>query len=226
MAVDVVARLVHGVRGADPRTRRRRWMSFLTEEFQGIVTCDRAKMYWQVGCLQWCWAHFKRDFQAMIDGGDKRAKWLGEHVAIRHVRIVRALVPAVARAKSREPRWCVGWDRSAGRWKACCLRSMKRRLRRAGRYPKMYEHREWLWMFLRHEGVEPTNNAGEQSLRHAVIWRKLFSQNAERGGQPFRGNDADRHGRRQRRRDAFTFVTDVIQAHIAHQSGPSLLHGV
>jgi transposase len=27
---------------------------FLTEKFQGIVTCDRAKMYWQVGRLQWC----------------------------------------------------------------------------------------------------------------------------------------------------------------------------
>lgn len=35
-----------------------------------IVTCDRAKMYWQVGRLQWCWAHLKRDLQAMIDGLD------------------------------------------------------------------------------------------------------------------------------------------------------------
>ena len=38
---------------------------------------------------------------------------------------------------------------------------------------ELYEHRQWLWMFLRYEGVEPTNNAGERSLRHAVIWRKL-----------------------------------------------------
>ena len=53
---------------------------FLTEKFQGIVTCDRAKMYWQVGRLQWCWAHLKRDFQAMIDMRDKRAKWLGERL--------------------------------------------------------------------------------------------------------------------------------------------------
>jgi len=64
---------------------------FLTEKFQGVVTCDRAKMYWQVGRLQWCWAHLKRDFQAMIDSGDKRAKWLGERLRAAHVRIVRAL---------------------------------------------------------------------------------------------------------------------------------------
>jgi transposase len=38
---------------------------FLGEEFRGIVTCDRAKMYWRVKELQWCWAHLKRDFQAI-----------------------------------------------------------------------------------------------------------------------------------------------------------------
>ncbi len=63
---------------------------FLTEKFHGVVTCDRAKMYWQVGRLQWCWAHLKRDFQAMIDTGDKRAKWQGERLR-GHVRVVRAL---------------------------------------------------------------------------------------------------------------------------------------
>jgi hypothetical protein len=36
---------------------------------------------------------------------------------------------------------------------------------------ELYEHRDWLWTFLHHEGVAPTNNAGDRSLRHAVIWR-------------------------------------------------------
>ena len=30
---------------------------FLGEEFRGIVTCDRAKMYWRVKRLQWCAGH-------------------------------------------------------------------------------------------------------------------------------------------------------------------------
>lgn len=51
--------------------------TFLGEAFHGIVTCDRAKMYWHLGSLQWCWAHLKRDFQAMIDSGDPWAKHLG-----------------------------------------------------------------------------------------------------------------------------------------------------
>jgi len=42
----------------------------------------------------------------------------------------------------------------------------------------------WLLTFLRHEGVEPTNNAGERSLRHAVIWRKLsFGAQSARGSR-------------------------------------------
>jgi transposase len=35
--------------------------------------------------------------------------------------------------------------------------------------------RPWdcLWTFTRAEGVEPTNNAAERALRHAVIWRRI-----------------------------------------------------
>src|SRR5262249_26369507 len=29
----------------------------LTGAFTGVVVCDRAKMYWGLGRLQWCWAH-------------------------------------------------------------------------------------------------------------------------------------------------------------------------
>jgi transposase len=30
-----------------------------------------------------------------------------------------------------------------------------------------------LWTFVRVEGIEPTNNAAERALRHAVQWRKM-----------------------------------------------------
>ncbi len=39
---------------------------------------------------------------------------------------------------------------------------------------ELYAYRERLWVFVEVEGVEPTNNAAERSLRHAVIWRKLL----------------------------------------------------
>src|SRR6201996_1514603 len=49
----------------------------LTEDYAGVVICDRAKMYWRLGRLQWCWAHLKRDFQALADSDDPVVKRLG-----------------------------------------------------------------------------------------------------------------------------------------------------
>lgn len=47
-----------------------------------------------------------------------------------------------------------------------------------------------LWTFLRAQGVEPTNNAAERSLRRAVLWwRKSFGTQSPE--QPIRRAGAD-----------------------------------
>ena len=201
--------------------------AFLGEAFHGIVTCDRAKMYWHWGRLQWCWAHLKRDFQAMIDSGDPRAKHLGwrlrratcelfEHWAdyrkgtISRAALLRRMGPVrrkVERLLLRGPQ---------------CGHADTR-----GTCRELYEHRSWLWMFLRHEGLEPTNNAGERSLRHAVIWRKLcFGTQSARGSRFVATMLTVVETCRQQHRNAFAFLTHTLQAHLAHQSAPSLLPGV
>lgn len=196
----------------------------LGERFCGIVTCDRAKMYWQMKRLQWCWAHLKRDFQAMIDRGNPRSKWLGQR--LRH-----------ATCELFE-HWA---DYRAGRITRAALqhrmgpvrRKVERLLLRGlqsgnrdvfGTCRELYEHREWLWTFLRHEGVEPTNNAGERSLRHAVIWRKLsFGTQSASGSRFVETMLTVIETCRQQRRHAFTFITAAVEAHLAHQSAPSLV---
>jgi hypothetical protein len=41
-----------------------------------------------------------------------------------------------------------------------------------------------LWTFLREDGVEPTNNAAEQAIRPAVLWKKRsFGVESERGAR-------------------------------------------
>ena len=37
---------------------------------------------------------------------------------------------------------------------------------------ELLAHEAALWTFVREDGVEPTNNAAEQALRPAVLWRK------------------------------------------------------
>src|SRR5262249_4262621 len=49
----------------------------LGKQYAGVATCDRLKSYWWIKRLQCCWAHWRRDFQAMIDRG-KPGKAIGE----------------------------------------------------------------------------------------------------------------------------------------------------
>ena len=84
---------VFGVRLSRAATLLEEWLG---EAFTGVITCDRAKMYWSHGRLQWCWAHLKRDFQALIDSGDGKAKRLG-HDLMRQTRELFRLWAALSR---------------------------------------------------------------------------------------------------------------------------------
>jgi transposase len=202
-------------------------VAFLGEKFRGIVTSDRAKMYWHLGSLQWCWAHLKRDFQAMIDSGERQAKHLGWR--LRHATCELFEHWADYRA-GRITRAALVRRMGPVRRKMECLllrgtHSGNSDVR--GTCRELYEHRPWLWTFLRHEGVEPTNNAGERSLRHAVIWRKLsFGTQSANGSRFVETMLTVIETCRQQGRNAFSFLTTAVKAHLAHQPAPSLLSGV
>jgi len=200
---------------------------FLGETFHGVVTCDRAKMYWYLGCLQWCWAHLRRDFQAMIDSGDSS----GKHLGFRLRRATCELFEHWADYRAGKISWAALLHRMGPvRRKVECLllrgtQSGNPDVR--GTCRELYEHRQWLWTFLRHHGIEPTNNAGERSLRHAVIWRKLsFGTQSASGSRFVETMLTVIETCRQQRRNVFSFLTAAIQAHLTYQRAPSLLSGV
>ena len=89
---------------------------------------------------------------------------------------------------------------------------------------ELYDHKAWLWTFLDHPGVEPTNNASERALRHAVIWRKLSFGTQSPGGSRFVETMLTViESCRQQSRNVFEYVTAAVQAHYSHQPTPSLL---
>ena len=199
----------------------------LTKAFRGIVTCDRAKMYWRAKRLQWCWAHLKRDFQALIDNGDGQAKRLGYDLRRATCKLFEHWVNYRDGTISRAAllRRMATVRRDVERFLLRGAESGNRRIQGMGR--ELYDHRDWLWTFLRHEGIEPTNNAAERSLRHAVIWRKLSFGTQSAGGSRFVETMLTViETCRQQRRNAFAFVTDAVEAHLARQPAPSLLSGV
>jgi hypothetical protein len=50
---------------------------------------------------------------------------------------------------------------------------------------QLLKHEARLWVFVKEQGVEPTNNATERTLRPAVIWRKTSFGTQGENGQRF-----------------------------------------
>lgn len=153
--------------------------------FKGTLTTDRYKAYnAHEGKQQLCWSHADRDFQKISERGgmdeafgeelkkcadDVFQKWnefqeglfsrevLIEHFEKEIMEDVKVLLKAGA-----------VHEETHSKTKATCL--------------DFFDKFNSLWVFLYEEGVEPTNNRAERSLRHGVILRKLsYGSQSERG---------------------------------------------
>jgi transposase len=196
----------------------------LTDAFNGVVNCDRAKMYWNIGRPQWCWAHLKRDFQALIDYPDHQVKRLGRDLmrptrtlfrhwaryrdgTITRAELLRLLQPIRQEIES------------------LLLRGVfSRNAKLVGMCEPLSHHHDWLWTFLDVEGVEPTNNASERALRPAVIWRKLsFGTQSATGSRFVETILTVVETCHRQSRNSFEYLTAALHAHFAGQTAPSLL---
>jgi transposase len=194
----------------------------LGEDFAGTIHCDRAKMYWRFGRLQWCWAHLKRDFQALIDSPCHTRKRLGRDL-MRPTRELFALWKRVrdgtlTRATFERCMLPIRDD-----VEALLLRGYVNPLTH-GFCKELWDHHERLWTFVEVAGVEPTNNAAERALRHAVIWRKLSFGTQSAAGSRF----VERlltviETCRRAGRNAFAWLTAAVRARLCGQPGPPLV---
>jgi transposase len=198
--------------------------NLLSDAYQGIVNCDRAKMYWRANRLQWCWAHLKRDFQALIDYPDGQVKRQGQDL----MRQVKLMFQHWRGYRAGE----ISWTTFRCRMKpvrekvdALLLRGVfSGNERLVGMCRELYDHRQWLWTFVDHEGVEPTNNVAERALRHAVIWRKLsFGTQSAKGSRFVERMLTTIETCRLQKRSIFNYLTAAVEAHISHRPAPSLL---
>lgn len=196
----------------------------LGSRFAGIVNCDRAKMYWQCGNLQWCWAHLKRDFQALIDHPDPQVKRLGHDL----MRPTQLMFSAWARYRDGTLSWRA-FQRSMkpirAKIEALLLRgAFSGNARLMGMCDELYQHRGWLWTFVDQEGIEPTNNASERALRHGVIWRKLsFGTQSASGSRFVETLLTVIETCRQQNRPVFDYLANAVAAHFAHLPSPSFI---
>ena len=86
---------------------------------------------------------------------------------------------------------------------------------------------EGLWTFARVEGVEPTNNAAERALRHAVLWRRTSGGTDSAEGSRFVERMLTVVATcRQQGRTVLEYLTSCFEADRRGQAAPSLLPAV
>ena len=152
----------------------------------GVLTTDRFPVYTHLtgGRRQVCWAHRRRDFQAMIDRTNAGSR-IGEELLF-HADILFAHWQRV-RDGTRARRW---FERAHAGWLRAEVKALLARgtgcgcAKTAGGCREILSVEASLWTFARRAGVEPTNNAAERAVRHAVCWRKTsYGTDSERGSR-------------------------------------------
>jgi transposase len=138
-----------------------------------VITTDRYKGYlWlPLQQRQLCWAHLRRDFQAMIDRHDEGSA-IGDELLFCSDLLFACWHKVRDGTRSRR------WLGQQVEWLRADVQLLLRQgsvcgcAKTAGTCRELLALEPALWTFTRVEGIEPTNNAAERALRHAVQWRK------------------------------------------------------
>jgi transposase len=188
-----------------------------------VVICDRLKSYGWIRRRQFCWAHLRRDFQAMIDRGSESTE-VGRRLLEHSDRLfdwwhrVRDGTMARATLRSHVAIMRFAFRDDLRRGVACgCAKT-------AATCRELLAGETHLWTFVRVEGVEPTNNDAERALRHGVIYRKLSGGTDGESGSRFVERVLSVVATcRQQDINVLDYLTRCYQAHLDGQPVPSLL---
>ena len=193
--------------------------------FWGYLVTDRwsASSWYPSWRRQVCWAHLLRDIEAMIErGGGSQA--IGEAL----------------RAQARQMfHW---WHRvrdgtlshaSFARYMRPIRREVERLLeagqtcgapKTEGACREILKLRQALWTFVRHAGVEPTNNAAERAIRPGVLWRKgSFGTQSAEGSCFVEAIMTVVATLKQQHRNVLDYLTAACEAALWGEPAPSLL---
>jgi transposase len=201
----------------------------LGEEPKPIVISDRFPGYeWiKLRSRQVCWAHLRRDFQAMIDRDGNGAE-VGRQLLWQSNKLFESWHKVRDGTIQRSTfLQTVAWLRpmvrsSLERGSRCaCAKT-------AATCGELLRLWDCLWTFTRVAGVEPTNNAAERALRHAVIWRRISGGTDSEVGSRFVERMLSAVATcRQQKRNVLEYLTRCHRARLLGKGAPPLIaaHG-
>jgi transposase len=206
-------------------SRSRKAAMSLLGQFAGFLVSDRYKSYdhWDTKRRQLCWAHLLRAFKGFSEcrgeAGRIGRELLAESEKLfqwwRRIRdgtlkrtTFQRLVPPVKKRifDLLEEGTACGHHAT----EATCI--------------EVLAHEPAMWTFVRHEGIEPTNNAAERAIRPIVLWRKRsFGSQSDRGSRFVERMMTVAATLKRQKRNIVDFITHATQADLTHTRKPSLL---
>jgi transposase len=209
----------------DASRSQRAAKALLGEDFGGFVISDRYAGYHFLDVLQQqlCWAHVIRQLTELSQRRGAPGK-LG-----------RALVKAARQVIACHRAHLEGGHDLA--WLQTELRPLREQIRALlekaarSRHPKtanlaagLLDEYDALWTFCDVPGIEPTNNAAERALRHAVIMRKTqLGTQSDRGSRWIERICSVRETCRLQHRSPLAYLTDAATAAHNRLPAPSLV---
>ena len=211
-------------------------VSLLGTVYRGILCSDRWVVYltYHSGRMQLCWAHLKRNILGIADFARSPS---ARHFCRDALAIVARLFRLWYRFRGdlRDRRGNPQpMDRQQLLEKSLPLQKKLFALAEAhlddadrdvrNMATALFVHFQRLFTFLEHEGVEPTNNVAERTLRTAVQWRKISFGNRSRKGEiaTARLLTVAQTCKRQQRH-VLGYLTDAVRRHRRQAAAPSLL---
>jgi transposase len=154
-------------------------------EGTGVLVADRyeAYLFWPADAYPFCLAHLVRDFVARAErGGDSQR--IGEAL-LDEARTMFALWHRVCEGRLTRFFFRIHMGPVRRRVEALLVEGAAlTHPKSAGLCRSLLERAPALWTFVAIESVEPTNNSGERSVRHTVLWRKgSFGTQSEKGSR-------------------------------------------
>jgi transposase len=197
----------------------------LGERFWGWLVTDRWSAYSWYPCWrrQLCWAHLARDIEAMVARGGP-SQVIGEALQaqvrqmlhwwhrVRDGTLAQASFAHYMRPIRREIERLLEAGHTCGvpKTEGTCRDILKRR--------------QALWTFVRHAGVDPTNNAAERAIRPGVLWRKgSFGTHSPEGSRFVEAMMTVVATLKQQHRPVLDYLTAACEAALRGEVAPSLL---
>jgi transposase len=197
----------------------------LGERFWGWLVTDRWSAYtwYPTWRRQVCWAHLLRDIEAMIARGGGSQE-IGEALQaqaclmfhwwhrVRDGTLAHASFANYMRPIRREVERLLEAGQTCGVPKT------------EGVCREIFKVRQALWTFVRHPGVEPTNNMAERAIRPGVLWRKgSFGTQSADGSRFVEAMMTVVATLKQQHRHVLDYLTAACEAALRGEGAPSLL---